>query len=163
MQLTNSNTMKRSISSLFLALLATFFSVPDAQSAGHGGFGLGFIIGAPTGLSVKQWIAPRQAFDAAAAWSTSGDEESLYLHGDYLFQQPHALAIDTAWLDWHYGAGISMKFDRRTNVGLRLPIGIDYSLISLPLEFFAEIVPVVLLTPDTGFDIDGGIGVRIFF
>ncbi len=155
--------MNRSISSLFLALSALIFAVPAAEAAGQSGFGLGFILGAPTGISAKQWLGHSQACAAAAAWSTSGDEESFYLHGDYLFQRPNGIAINATFLDWHYGVGLSMQFSKNTRVGLRLPIGLDYSLSSMPIEFFAEVVPVVLLTPDTGFDIDGGIGVRIFF
>jgi hypothetical protein len=154
--------MKRSISSLIAAVLL-IFSASAAHPAGNGGFGVGFIIGAPTGLSCKGWIGPHQAVDGAASWTTSGDEKSLYLHSNLLFQRQNALRLDPVWLDWHYGLGIAMSFKDKTETGLRIPIGIDYSLTSIPLEFFAEMVPVVLLSPDTEFDIDGGIGVRIFF
>ena len=154
--------MKRTFSSLAAAvLLCTGMAL--ARPSGNSGFGVGFIIGAPTGLSIKNWLGPHQAFDAAAAWTTSGDEHSLYLHADMLIQRPNAIHLDPVWLDWHYGLGFAMNLKDDTETRLRIPIGLDYGLTSIPLEFFAELVPAVLLTPDTGFDIDGGLGVRIFF
>ena len=155
--------MKRAISSLIAAILLIIAPFA-AHCADYGGFGVGIIIGAPTGLSVKGWVGPHQAFDGAASWTTSGNDESLYLHADMLFQKPNALHLDPSiHLDWHYGLGMAMRFKNETEMGLRIPIGVDYSLTEIPLEFFAEIVPVVLLAPDTEFDFDGGIGVRIFF
>ena len=155
--------MKRIISSLFLALLLLQDPAAAAWPTGHSGFGIGFILGAPTGLSAKGWLTAQQALAAAAAWKTSGKEESLYLHGDFLIQRQDGPAFDRHRLDWHYGLGLSIQFDDQTDLGVRLPVGLDYRLTSVPLEFFAEIVPVVLLTPDTGVDVDGGIGVRLFF
>ncbi|HNW60898.1 MAG TPA: hypothetical protein PKI62_14555 [bacterium] len=154
--------MKRFFSSLVAALLLCA-GLASARPSGNGGFGVGLIVGAPTGLSIKSWLGPHRAIDAAAAWTTSGHDNSLYLHADMLIQRPNALHLDTAWLDWHYGLGVAMSFKDETETRLRIPIGLDYSLTSIPLEFFGEIVPAVLLTPDSGFDIDGGIGVRLFF
>jgi hypothetical protein len=42
-------------------------SAPYAR--GTEGFGLGVIVGNPTGLSFKVWTGGSSAFDAAAAWS----------------------------------------------------------------------------------------------
>jgi len=155
--------MRHCISSLVPALLLLLLAAPSALAAESGGFGVGVILGAPTGLSCKAWIGPHRAIAGAASWTTSGGEHSLYLHSDLLRQNHHALHLDPVWLDWHYGVGIAIRFKEETEMGLRIPVGLDYSLTSIPMELFVEIVPVMLLTPDSSFDLDGGIGLRIFF
>ena len=50
----------------------------------------------------------------------------------------------------------------RSQAGLRLPLGLSY-LMNQTYRIFAEIVPVVRFAPDTGGDVDGGIGVRYYF
>ena len=155
--------MRRCISSLIAVFLLLLLAAPSALPAGNSGFGLGVILGAPTGLSCKGWIGAHQAIDGAASWTTSRGDKSLYLHGDLLRQNHNALHLDPVWLDWHYGVGLAINFKEDTEMGLRIPVGLDYSLTTIPMELFVEIVPVLLLTPDSSFDIDGGIGLRIFF
>ncbi len=151
-------TINQSLCSIILLL---FCLIQSASADVHQGVGVGFILGAPTGLSAKKWIGAQQAFDAAAAWST-GEQKSFYLHADYLHQRPQSVPANSVYMDWHYGFGGMIRFDQKAAVGIRLPFGLDYGFKSIPLEIFAEIVPVVLLAPDTDFDIDGGIGIRLF-
>ncbi len=153
--------MKNQHHSPCIIFLFLFCLISAAAADVHQGVGVGFIFGAPTGLSAKKWCAPQQAFDAAAAWST-GEQKSFYFHADYLYQQPQALPVHSLFMDWHYGFGGMIRFDDRTVLGIRLPFGLDYGFKTIPVEIFAEIVPVVLLAPGTGFDIDGGIGIRLF-
>ena len=48
------------------------------------GFGLGLILGEPTGISIKQWIKPDYSINGAAAWSFI-DDSAIHLHADYVF------------------------------------------------------------------------------
>jgi hypothetical protein len=47
------------------------------------GFGLGIIIGEPTGVSGKLWLSGDNALDMAAAWSFKGSGAML-LQADYV-------------------------------------------------------------------------------
>ena len=47
-------------------------------------FGLGVILGEPTGLSFKAWTGGSTAIAGAAAWSF-GNTDAFQLHVDYLF------------------------------------------------------------------------------
>ncbi|HAL91600.1 MAG TPA: hypothetical protein DCM68_01060 [Verrucomicrobia bacterium] len=74
------------------------------------GFGLGGIVGEPTGVSAKMWVTPRQALDAAAAWSFS-DNGGFQLHADYLFHQFEWLKLDpaTGRMPVYFGVGARVK------------------------------------------------------
>ncbi|KPK98018.1 MAG: hypothetical protein AMJ90_10080, partial [candidate division Zixibacteria bacterium SM23_73_2] len=48
------------------------------------GFGLGVIVGEPTGICGKLWTSGRTAVDGAVAWSFEG-ESSVHLHADFLY------------------------------------------------------------------------------
>ncbi len=59
-------------------------------------FGLGVIIGEPTGISAKLWTSPINALDFGLGWSYGGDRignyEGTYNGGDrYSF--PHGLSL----------------------------------------------------------------------
>ncbi|HLA99887.1 MAG TPA: hypothetical protein VJO14_00750, partial [Bacteroidota bacterium] len=66
---------------LFIAILLTV-APPDAR-AQQKGFGLGVVLGEPTGFSFKGWIDSRSAIDAGLAWSFL-HETTFHVHVDYL-------------------------------------------------------------------------------
>ena len=147
--------MKRGI-----LLLITIFFILSVYSQGEG-FGLGVILGEPTGLSAKMWTGEYTAIDAALAWSFL-DNGYFHMHADMLM---HSFVIDVNQGQLPFYFGIGAKLDLATNLGLgvRIPLGIAYHFESAPLDIFAEIVPILNLIPATNFDIEGGIGVRYFF
>jgi hypothetical protein len=51
---------------LFVSVALLICGTAQAQDSG---FGLGIIIGEPTGISAKQWTGSRTAIDGAVAWS----------------------------------------------------------------------------------------------
>jgi len=51
--------------------LLLFFTV-QGSVAQERGFGLGVIIGEPTGISAKLWTSPVNAFDFGLGWSIGG-------------------------------------------------------------------------------------------
>lgn len=136
------------------------------------GFGVGVIVGEPTGLSFKGWMSARDAVDAAAAWSFSG-EDAFQFHMDYLLHNYDLFTVEGAEgrLPFYFGVGGRVKVhddggrgdDDDTIVGVRLPLGIDYLASGPPLDFFFEIVPTMDLVPDTDFDLNAGLGVRFYF
>ncbi len=159
--------MKRVIIISILIILFCFGTV-KAQDKG---FGIGIILGEPTGLSLKFWTTYSTAFDVAAAWSFINGS-AVHLHADYLFHNFGLIKLDFDQLPIYYGVGGRIKFveveddgndKSKYRLGVRIPIGLNYLPSRIPLDFFIEIVPLLDLIPKTDFNINGGIGFRYFF
>lgn len=147
--------MKRVI----LLLCAIFFSL-SAVSQGDG-IGLGVIIGEPTGLSAKMWTGDHTAIDAALAWSLVGNGY-IHLHADMLMHS-FAIEVDQGQLPVYFGIGAKLDLASNLGLGVRVPLGIAYLFESVPIDVFAELVPILNLIPATKFSVEGGIGIRYFF
>ena len=125
------------------------------------GFGIGVIVGEPTGISFKNWLSANTAIDGAAAWSFEG-EDALHLHADYLFHNDKLAQVEEGKLLFYYGVGARLKLQDESRLGIRIPLGIAYLLQNNPLDFFLEIVPIMDLAPETELEFNGGFGVRLF-
>ena len=158
-----------------LAAIALAASL-DLQ-AQNSGFGLGFILGEPTGISFKGWISDDRAIDGAVAWSL-GSGNSFNLHADYLFHSYNAITVSKGQLPLYYGPGLRLRFwengehwhngewhheDGNADIAVRFPVGLAYQFADAPLDVFLEIAPVLGLMPSTYFDVDGGLGLRYWF
>jgi hypothetical protein len=135
-----------------------------ATSALAGSVGLGFMIGEPTGLSLKAWSGSRTAFDVAAGWSL-GSSDWVYVHSDYLWHR-YDLDVDMRGsLPYYFGLGgrVLLREGHDSKLGVRLPLGLDYITHDQRFDFFIEVAPIINLVPDTELDISGGIGARIYF
>jgi hypothetical protein len=129
--------------------------------------GLGIIIGAPTGFSMKLWQSRLSAFDLAFAWDF--DDDYFHLHGDYLYHIPVRMeGVSRSTLFWYLGIGARLKFrsggrEDDTAFGIRGVGGIDFLPREVPIDLFAEIAPVMNIVKDTKLDLEGGIGIRYNF
>ena len=88
-------------------LLASFvflltFSSINAQDKN---FGIGVILGEPTGLSGKYWISPERAFDAALAYSFLEDNKSFAFHANYLYLLEGVIDMHYKMPTYRYGDG----------------------------------------------------------
>ncbi len=145
------------ITLLSVALLAGVALADD-------GFGLGVIVGEPTGISGELWLTQSTAVDAAAAWSFSGPDDSFLIQSDYLFYNMGLFdGIKTGTLALYFGMGGRIRFASETQVGIRVPIGLDYLFESAPVDIFFEVVPILDLVKETEFDFNAAIGARYFF
>lgn len=144
---------------IFLLVLLLLCST---AAEGSKSWGIGVIIGEPTGLSLKFWSSRTTAFAAAAAWSFR-KEQKLHLHMDYLFHNFRLVKARGGRLPLYIGIGGRVKFEDETRVGVRLPLGACYILNSHPIDIFFEVAPLLDLLPETGFDINASIGIRYFF
>ena len=125
-------------------------------------FGIGLIIGEPTGISLKYWLDRKYAIDGGLAWSLGG---YFHVHADFLGHNRRLLRdinIKEGSFVLHYGIGARVKASSRTIVGIRIPLGINFIFRRLPFDIFFEIAPVVNLIPATTLDINGGIGFRFY-
>ena len=139
-------------------------STSSSSSYNHGNFGIGVILGEPTGLSAKMWTSKNTAFDLGVAWSFSGDGH-FHIHGDYLFHNFGLFDVSKGSLPLYFGIGVRMLFRDNADdkIGVRIPIGLEYFFDGVPLAVFGEVVPILDLAPSTEFDINGGLGIRFYF
>jgi hypothetical protein len=125
-----------------------------ATSALAGSVGLGFMIGEPTGLSLKAWSGSRTAFDVAAGWSLGSSDWVYDLDVDMRGSLPYYFGL---------GGRVLLREGHDSKLGVRLPLGLDYITHDQRFDFFIEVAPIINLVPDTELDISGGIGARIYF
>ncbi len=156
-------TIASSIAILTIGLISPVSSWSSVQPGEAGDFGLGAILGSPTGLSLKYWFGPQAAIDGGFAWHF-GHDGNVDIHSDYLWHiRSRYWAVPNGQLPFYIGAGLRVIAGRHSEAGLRIPLGVSYLIQNAPLEVFAEIVPVMRFAPDTAADLDGGIGVRYYF
>lgn len=146
----------------FLVISVTFSDTAKAQANTNGNqnFGIGLMLGEPTGVSIKSWFGHRSAFDIGAAWSLSGRNEAVHLHADYLF---HNWFNDAENLAFYYGIGGRVIFSGEGTAGVRVPLGLNYVFESVPFDLFVEAVPIIDVSPDVEFAGNGAFGIRYYF
>lgn len=151
--------MKHLIRIAFIAFLLAPASLAHAQNE----FGIGLIVGEPTGISMKQWISDQHAIDAAVAWSFSHDT-TIQVHADYLFHRVRPIRAEDyrGQLPFYFGIGGRAVFNDDPQIGVRFPLGIGRTMREAPVEFFFEVVPILNVAPDTEFDINAAIGARYY-
>jgi hypothetical protein len=147
---------------LAVLLIAGFVHSPVMAQGGP--FGLGIILGEPTGISGKLNISKRNAIDGAVAWSLK-DDNDLHIHGDYLYHNYSWIIPETGELPVYFGIGgrIKVRDKHDDEIGIRFPIGMEYIFESAPFDVFLEAVPIMNLAPETEFDINAAVGGRFFF
>lgn len=162
------------------AALALSLSLSTASLANTPGpFGLGIVIGEPTGLSAKLWLDQKHALDFGLSFSF---DDYLLIFSDYLFHFPGTFGSSSRFvteLTPYVGIGGVLAFanDRRLDrdrhffgrerdtlgLGVRVPVGIEWVPAKVPLGVFIELVPGIALAPATDAFFEGGIGVRYYF
>lgn len=126
------------------------------------GFGVGVILGEPTGISLKNWLNKTNAIDAGISWTLY--KPALHLHVDYLWHSYNVFSTKER-IPLYYGIGGRLKFGNKDDarIGVRGVIGIDFFIRNTPLDIFIEIAPIFDLVPSTSVSGNGGLGIRYFF
>ncbi len=125
--------------------------------------GAGIILGEPTGIAVKGILSETSAWDAAVAWSFSGDEDAVHLHADYLFTIDEVDSWENGSVPLYIGLGGRTILRDKTILGVRVPVGVCWVFYNAPIDCFLEAAPVMDIVPDTDFDFTGGVGIRYWF
>ncbi len=148
-----------------LALLALLAAAPG--TAGAARFGMGLVVGDPTGIDWKLWTTRRTALDGCVGWAF-GDAGFSRITLDYLWHSP--LRIDTGRLWFHYGIGGSMWLGHRyrhtlesSGLGVRGVFGLERQFPRSPFSLYGEVAPTMNVTPVGWFDLQGGVGFRFYF
>jgi len=159
------------ITVLALSLLLTV----QASFAQNHAFGLGVIVGEPTGVSAKLWTTPTTAFDFGLGLSLGTDRISnydghynggtrLHFHMDYLWHYFDAIG-SSGRVPLYYGFGgrINTGAGYNSSTAIRGVIGLAWMPIETPIDIFLELVPSLQLTSSTGLTMDAGLGGRYYF
>ncbi len=157
---------RTAITTFCLLLLLIVPSVPRAVEVNDidaGTLELGVILGEPTGVSVKFWTTWETAVDVGVAWSFRRHGH-ITIHADYLFHNFNFFKIEDGRLPVYAGVGGRLRVeDDDTRIGIRIPVGAEYILEAYPFSVFLEIAPVIDLVPETGTELNGGLGFRYIF
>ena len=130
-------------------------------------FGIGVIIGNPTGLSMKLWLDSQKALDGAAAWSFRGND-AMILQLDYLHHNLNALSTKSTKIPVFIGIGGRITFEEKfrdehdNRFGIRIPLGLTWLAKEIPMDVQFVIAPILDLVPDTELDFGGGICLRYY-
>ncbi len=150
--------MRHKVLILLLILFVINLSAQDKE------FGLGIMVGEPTGLNGKYWISSSNAFVGGLAYSFVKKNSAVSLHLDYLYHNDNLIKSDYRFSVF-YGFGGRLRFIEKgeNSLGARGVIGVVWLAHQLPIDVFAEFVPVFNLFPATALNLDIGIGIRYYF
>jgi hypothetical protein len=136
----------------------------QADAKPRGNFGLGIIIGEPTGIDGKLFLSESNAVEGAVAWSLSGNN-NVHLQAEYLYHNYTLITVEKGQLPLFFGVGGRVAFRENADdlIGIRIPVGLAYEFEGGVFDVFGELVPILELHPDTEFDLEGAIGGRFWF
>ncbi|MFZ5947523.1 MAG: hypothetical protein ACOYU5_06095 [Stygiobacter sp.] len=126
------------------------------------GFGIGVMIGEPTGISAKYWLDNSTAVDFGLAYSLFHSKSSFSFHADYVIHN-YELIKSNYKIPIYYGVGGRIRlYSNNTYLGARGVAGILYIDKNYPFDVFFEIAPVFNLLPETSLHLDLAIGARYY-
>lgn len=185
-----SQNVRRCLLATVLCAAATLPALP-AQASEVGTtrkFGLGGMIGAPTGLSMKLFFNPSHALDFGLGLGFFGNYGGS-VHVDYLF---HFMLTRKPAFDLplyvgvggeveafflgggHHGYWGGSSSTGGIGVAVRVPVGVAFQLNRVPIDIFIELVPGIGFVPGhdfvtgdatigAGFYMEGAAGCRYYF
>lgn len=140
----------------------------EPSGVGPSELGLGLILGSPTGLSLGYRPSGQSHIvNAGFAWNIP--QQRVHAHVDYLrtvyvLDDPNAPS-----LSFPLNVGVGARFHswdserNRATLGVRIPLQMTMVPKHQPFDVFLELVPVLLLYPETKLRLDGALGARYFF
>lgn len=143
-------------------IVATILFIGAAYSAeAQQVFGIGLMLGAPSGVSLKASVSPASSADLLFAW---GPSDSFFAQGQYNFTILTLRKSDDNAINLYGGPGLYLRFptQRKAIFGFSGDFGIGWTF-KQNVEFFTEISPKMGLIDETEFDVTGGIGFRFLF
>jgi len=180
---------RRLLGALTLIVLGALAQPARATEVGYTRqYGVGVMLGDPTGLTGKAWLSRTNAIDVglgAYAWGPPGDcvrggpapavcthawdQNTMSVHADYLWESK-IVEGHLAQLDWHIGGGARALFVSGNcagncwDLGARAPVGLDLTFQQPTfLEVFFELAPAFYAVPVAFFSFEGALGARGYF
>lgn len=144
-------------------------------------FGLGIELGASNGLNGKYFLSADRALDfgIGTIYSYYRDRNyGFHIYGDYLFHPVSLVSSEAFELPLYVGLGLRFwdfedrstqpPYDNARALGFRVPVGVSFDFNTVPLDAFAQVVPVLdffsgYARHSVFLDIDLSVGVRYWF
>ncbi len=140
------------------------------------GFGLGFMVGVPAGLSGKYYLSEDTALDFGLGLyglsNRNNYDNAIHFYIDHLWHPVVLTAPEAFWMPLYFGVGARI-LDHRSNrdfaddlhLGVRAPLGIMIDFNKVPLDIFLELALVIdVLQDDHGYaDLNLALGMRYYF
>ncbi|MFA6467598.1 MAG: hypothetical protein WCW35_01790 [Bacteroidota bacterium] len=157
-----------------LLRIVTIYAALQGATAQVRPFGIGVIVGEPMGVNGKMWINDAAAVVGSIGWSVGGDRigrDDSYDHGrdrwhvhiDYLW---HSFAVFNMVERYPVYAGIGARINSgaamNASLAIRGVIGVAWLPLSVPIDFFMELIPMAQVSSSKGFGLDAGVGIRYF-
>lgn len=133
------------------------------------GIGVGVFVGEPLGLDIKVGLQGRSNLDIVLGWTTYRDGRDAYGHVTYLATLgiAHGRAVT---VPLRLGIGGAIYDDgsfNDLNLAVRAPLQIGLMFTSAPIELYGEVALKLTLVDannnNDDVDLDGGIGLRVYF
>lgn len=158
-----------------LLLMTLLAGSARAQAVEKGSFGVGLVIGEPTGVSAKLYLDDDNAVQAAAGSAFVGG--GLQVHADYLWHPWILEERDSFTLPAYVGPGARFIYYQQGRdgedygaVGARAVAGIVFDFKEIPLDVFVEVAGVIewRFAPieddkGVGLAVNAGLGARYYF
>jgi|SRR5690606_28161482 len=147
----------------FILIAALFVLLSVSSNSQTRGFGLGVIVGEPTGLSAKYWLSGNNALDFGLGYSFVR-RGRVHFHMDYLFHHQNIFRAEENFA-LYYGPGFRLKSVQGDDarLGARFGLGLVWLPRNAPVDVFVEIAPILDIIPETDFTVNAGLGFRFFF
>lgn len=146
-----------------LVILVVALSSSNARAEDGGSFGLGLIVGQPTGITGAYQLSERTALDGALGLGWI-DARRFYFHLEFDYFLPTLISGSSVSLSAYLGVGgFFYDLDNDAGLGVRVPFGLSLDFTSVPLQIFGEVPLLFFLTPDFDIDVRGAIGFRYYF
>ena len=137
----------------FLLCVILITSISYSQNSG---FGLGLVINDDFGIAGKYWIDRTNAIDINLNLAKNAN----VLGADYVW---HRYDILDNNFPVYYGVGAKVALGDASGFGVNGVGGIAFLIRKLKIDVFVELVPTILLSPDSDFSMDWQLGGRYFF
>lgn len=145
--------------------LCAAWSVTTPRTAEANDFGIGLVLGEPTGLSMQYLMNDRNALNFALGLEIidDGPNDRLYFHLDYAFFLANLVSAAPFDLPFYIGIGGFFVDTGDPTIGARMPFGVEMQFKGAPVNIFAELGLRLAVIDDVDLDIVGAIGVRVYF
>jgi hypothetical protein len=121
----------------------------QAVDAEKGTFGLGLMVGEPSGISCKLYLGEESNTAIAAGAGFAFAADGLHAHADFLWHPWILSSADRFVLAAYLGVGARVLDHRREratddfHLGARGVIGVVFDFIDLPIDAFAETAAIL--------------------
>lgn len=145
--------------------------LPKALRKAPQGIGLGFHVGATTGLDIS-YKKGRSVQQAVVGWNANNNSFRLSADQLWIFYQhdPEELLH----FPFYFGVGGFVFLNNEVdgpfggdnysdNFGIRAPVSMAVNHDEVAIDFYVEIVPAISVYPSTDFDLLAGVGFRGYF